>query len=168
LGIVLLAIGIVGMEFYQVETQQNINRGETMIVSSSVAGTYELTYQGLEMAPSQPGIEITQATLTVSQNGRVVGEIKPYQEFFVRQQQPMTIPDIHRNFMSELYVIIAGWEADGSSATFKAYINPFINWLWLGGLVLIFGTLVAAWPSPEPVRRRSRAKSKTGAATQSA
>jgi cytochrome c-type biogenesis protein CcmF len=165
IGVVLLAIGIVGMEFYQIETQQNINRGETMIVSSPVVGTYELTYQDMGMAPSQPGIEITQATLTVSRDGQVVGEIKPYQEFFIRQQQPMTIPDIHRDFMSELYVIIAGWEADGSSATFKAYINPFINWLWLGGLVLIFGTLVAAWPSPEPVKRRSRAKSKTGAVT---
>ncbi len=165
IGVVLLAIGIVGMEFYQVETQQNIDRGETMIVSSPVAGTYELTYQDLGMAPSQPGIEITQATLTVSRNGQVVGEVKPYQEFFIRQQQPMTIPDIHRDFMSELYVIIAGWEADGSSATFKAYINPFINWLWLGGLVLIFGTLVAVWPGPEPARRRSRAKSKTGVVT---
>ncbi|HEY85577.1 MAG TPA: heme lyase CcmF/NrfE family subunit [Chloroflexi bacterium] len=160
IGVVLLSIGIVGMEFYQVETQQNIDRGETMIISSSIVGTYELTYQGMEMAPSQPGIEITQATLTVSQNGQVIGELKPYQEFFVRQQQPMTIADIHRDFMSELYVIVAGWEADGSSATFKAYINPFINWLWLGGLVLVFGTLVAAWPSPEPIRRNRKVKSK--------
>jgi cytochrome c-type biogenesis protein CcmF len=25
-----------------------------------------------------------------------------------------------------------------------------INWLWLGGLVFILGTLVAAWPDRDP------------------
>jgi len=71
----------------------------------------------------------------------------------------MTIPDIHGDFMSELYVIMSGWETGGASATFKAYINPFINWLWLGGIIIVVGTLVAAWPSPEPARRTTGAKS---------
>jgi cytochrome c-type biogenesis protein CcmF len=29
------------------------------------------------------------------------------------------------------------------------YFNPLINWLWLGGFVFIFGTLIAAWPEKE-------------------
>jgi len=39
------------------------------------------------------------------------------------------------------------------SATFKIYLNPLVNWLWLGGIVFILGTLIAAWPDkdPEPV-----------------
>ena len=34
-------------------------------------------------------------------------------------------------------------------ATFKVYHNPLVNWLWLGGLVFILGTLIAAWPEKE-------------------
>jgi cytochrome c-type biogenesis protein CcmF len=26
------------------------------------------------------------------------------------------------------------------------YLNPLINWLWAGSVLLILGTLVAAWP----------------------
>jgi cytochrome c-type biogenesis protein CcmF len=35
-------------------------------------------------------------------------------------------------------------------ATFKVYHNPLVNWLWLGGLVFIVGTFIAAWPDREP------------------
>jgi cytochrome c-type biogenesis protein CcmF len=50
-------------------------------------------------------------------------------------------------------VIVAGWEDGGVTATFKAYVNPLINWLWIGGLVFIIGTAVAAWPDPAEDRR---------------
>ena len=37
------------------------------------------------------------------------------------------------------------------------YINPLVNWLWLGGLVFVIGTLVAAWPDAGEERRRAPA-----------
>ncbi|RME45017.1 MAG: heme lyase CcmF/NrfE family subunit [Caldilineae bacterium] len=153
LGVLFAAIGVIGMEFYQVETQQNVARGESFTITSPFVGTYELTYRNLDTRPGRPGIENTFATLSVSRNGRPAGEITPYREFFVRQQQPMTIPDVNRAFASELYVIIAGWEPGGTSATFKAFINPLINWLWFGGVVMVLGTIVAAWPGRQPARR---------------
>lgn len=154
LGVILTAIGIIGMEFYQVETQQNVRRGESMTISSPFVGTYELTYLDLNAPPKpNPNIEIVEATLQVSRDGRVLGTIQPYREFFIQQQQPMTIPDTHREIATELYVIVAGWEGNGESATFKAFINPLINWIWLGGIVFVLGTIVAAWPDPQPARR---------------
>jgi len=29
------------------------------------------------------------------------------------------------------------------------YRNPLVNWLWLGAILLIFGTFVAGWPERE-------------------
>ena len=49
------------------------------------------------------------------------------------------------------------------SATFKIYHNPLVNYVWLGGLVFIFGTLVAAWPEREPERQRRPAPARTAA-----
>ena len=41
---------------------------------------------------------------------------------------------------------IVGWEEIGFEAsTFKIYRNPLINWTWVGGFILILGTIVAAW-----------------------
>ena len=44
-------------------------------------------------------------------------------------------------------MILVGWESvEQNQATFKVYLNPLINWLWGGAVLLIVATLVAAWP----------------------
>lgn len=157
IGVILIAIGIVGSRFYQVETQQNLAIGESMTISSELLGTYELTYHGLQESPSPDDRLITAANLSVTHNGRPAGELQPVREYFVVQQQPMTIPDKRSTLADDLYVIIGGWEGSGQTATFKAYINPLVNWIWIGGLVMMFGSLVAAWPSAQQSAERVRA-----------
>jgi cytochrome c-type biogenesis protein CcmF len=160
IGIILVAIGIIGSRFYQVETQQNLAVGESMTISSDFIGTYELTYRGLREGASPDDRIITEAILDVSFNGQPAGELTPTREFFVVQQQPMTIPDKRSTLADDLYVILGGWEGSGETATFKAYINPLVNWLWLGGFVFIIGTVVAGWPTPQESSERATAKAK--------
>ncbi len=160
IGIILIAIGVVGSRYYQVETQRNLAVGESMTISSSVIGDYELTYRGLQEGASPDDRIITEAVVDVSFNGAPAGTLIPTREFFVVQQQPMTIPDKRSTLADDLYVILAGWEGSGETATFKAYINPLVNWLWIGGFVLILGTLVAAWPKPQESTQRASQKTK--------
>ena len=108
---------------------------------------------------------ITEAVLSVNFNGQPAGEIVPIREFFVVQQQPMTIPDKRSTLADDLYVILAGWEGTGETATFKTYINPLVNWIWVGGVVFILGTLIAAWPNPTESTQRSAAPVKVRGAT---
>lgn len=159
LAVIVSAIGIIGIEFYQTETQQNVALNESVVISSPFTGTYELTYRGLAPAPSKDAnVEVVMASLDVSQNGTDRGPINPYREFFVRQQQPMTIPDIHHGLVNDLYIVLTGWENAGETATFKVYINPLINWLWFGGVLFVVGTMIAVWPDrkPEPATRSVR------------
>jgi cytochrome c-type biogenesis protein CcmF len=52
-------------------------------------------------------------------------------------------------------VLLVDWKPIGvQGATFKVYLNPLVNWLWLGGFVFIFGTLIAAWPDKHDWRSR--------------
>jgi cytochrome c-type biogenesis protein CcmF len=37
---------------------------------------------------------------------------------------------------------------------FRANVNPFVVWLWLGGAIALAGGLLAIWPAPEARRRR--------------
>jgi cytochrome c-type biogenesis protein CcmF len=39
-------------------------------------------------------------------------------------------------------------------ATFRLIVNPMATWIWVGGLVVLAGALVALWPSPLTARRR--------------
>jgi cytochrome c-type biogenesis protein CcmH/NrfF len=37
-------------------------------------------------------------------------------------------------------------------------VNPFVFWIWVGGVVMIFGTFIALWPQAEVVRVEGRAR----------
>ena len=39
-------------------------------------------------------------------------------------------------------------------ATFRILVNPMVTWIWVGGLILLGGALIALWPSPLTARRR--------------
>jgi cytochrome c-type biogenesis protein CcmF len=119
-----------------------------------------LTYHGLRDGASPDDRIITEAVLSVTYNGRPAGSLIPTREYFVVQQQPMTIPDKRSTLADDLYVILAGWEGTGETATFKAYINPLVNWLWIGGFVFILGTIVAAWPTPKERREEVTAQAR--------
>jgi cytochrome c-type biogenesis protein CcmF len=152
-GVLMMALGVIGTNFFQSETQRNLAVGESMTITSALTGEYQLTYQGLESLPAPEDVSRTGGTLLVSRGGRVIGELRPTHDFFIPQQQPMTIPAMRYSLIEDLYVIVAGWEDGGATATFKAYVNPLVNWLWIGGLVFILGMAVAAWPDAAEDRR---------------
>lgn len=157
LGVVLMAIGIIGIELFQTETQGTIPQG-----GSVTLGDYRLTYKELAMFDTADGRNVARAVLSVEKNGKYVGDLYPRRDFFFESQQPMTIPGVRSTWEDDLYVILVDWlPVSSQGASFKVYVNPLVNWLWLGGFVFILGTLVAAWPDKDPeyeparVRRRS-------------
>jgi cytochrome c-type biogenesis protein CcmF len=145
LGVVLIAVGIIGSQTYQQQTQANLRPGESMSI-----GPYTLTYQGHRQRHSADDVLVTEAVLDVARDGRPAGTVRPSREFYFNFQQVMTIravlfnPPV--NLREDLYVIFAGLDESGDSASFKVYVTPLIIWLWVGGFVFTFGTLFAAWP----------------------
>lgn len=62
---------------------------------------------------------------------------------------------VRSSLADDFYVLLVGWEPISTGgATFKVYLNPLINFVRLGGLIFVFGTLVAAWPDAEPEAER--------------
>jgi cytochrome c-type biogenesis protein CcmF len=164
-GIVLMGVGVIGTHFYQQETQQALAVGQSFSI-----GDYQITFQRLEWVPSgQPDKQIVSARVNVEQGGKFLATVRPYQEQYQNGER-MTPPALWGTMKEDLYVLLGGYEADGSLATFKVFINPLVNWLWLGGLLHILGTLVAAWPDAAEERRvvsvRRQTLSTAGAAGQ--
>jgi cytochrome c-type biogenesis protein CcmF len=48
-------------------------------------------------------------------------------------------------------------------AQFHFIVSPLVMWIWLGGLIVIAGALIAIWPAPSAVRRRVAARSRAHA-----
>ena len=152
LGVVLMALGIIGIELFQTETQGTLARGEQLTL-----GQHVLVFEGLTQFGTPDGREVSRAEVSVYKDGRFVGQLFPRQDFYVAANQPMTIPGVRSTLEEDLYLLLVGWEPIAQQgATFKVFHNPLVNFVWLGGVVFILGTLVAAWPDREtaPLRRR--------------
>lgn len=152
LGVVLMAIGIIGIEMFQTETQGTIPQGGQITL-----GRYTMTYDSLANFDYKDGRNIARAVVSVYKEGRYVGELYPRRDYYYESQQQMTIPGVRSTLEDDLYVLLVDWQPiSATSATFRIYHNPLVNWLWIGGLVFILGTLVAAWPDRDPALVRVR------------
>jgi cytochrome c-type biogenesis protein CcmF len=101
--------------------------------------------------------------VSVFRDGNYIGELYPRRDFFYESQQPMTIPGVRSTLEDDFYILLVDWQPISTqNATFKIYHNPLVNWVWLGGLVFILGTLVAAWPDKEPSPVRVKPYRATG------
>lgn len=161
IGIVLMALGVIGIEMFQTETQGTIRPGESLSLSG-----YTVTFRELADFDTADGRNVARAVVEVTRGGKVLGELYPRRDYYYAQQQPMTIPGVRSTMEDDLYVLLVDWQpisADG--ATFKIYHNPLVNWLWLGGLVFIVGTFVAAWPDKDPAPARARVQVRREAAS---
>jgi len=151
LGVTLMAVGIIGIEMFQTETQGALKPGESLQL-----GRYAVTYRSLAQFDTPDGRNVARAVVDVSRDGKPLGELYPRRDYYYDSQQPMTIPGVRSSVEDDLYVLLVDWQPISSEgATFKVFHNPLVNWLWVGGLVFILGTFVAAWPSreqPVPVR----------------
>jgi cytochrome c-type biogenesis protein CcmF len=160
LGVVLMAFGIIGIELFQSETQATLSTGEQLTL-----GRYVMTFDALDQFDTPDGRNVARAVTTVYQDGRQVDEIFPRKDYFYISQQSMTIPGVRSTLEDDFYVLLVGWEPAGGSATFKVYHNPLVNFVWLGGLVFIIGTMVAAWPDHKRKPVTSRLDTQTSFAS---
>jgi cytochrome c-type biogenesis protein CcmF len=156
LGIAVIGLGVIGSTLFQQETQQTLAVGQSLTV-----GGYTMVYGGFKGGQvAEDGRVMDIALVSVSRNGQKLADLRPRRDLFpdASGTNTMTIAGSYSTLENDFYVILVGWnEVDASSATFKVFINPLINLVWWGGIVLIIGTFVAAWPNEPSVVEMQRA-----------
>ncbi|MFN3332439.1 MAG: heme lyase CcmF/NrfE family subunit [Caldilinea sp.] len=150
LGIVMIGVAVIGNEFYQQSLSVTLARGE-----SATIGRYELVYNGMASERKSNRIEFNALIDAFNlDSGRQVGAITPQRNIYDKTpDMPTSEVGLHMTPFEDVYVVLNGWESGGATATFTIYINPLTIWMWIGGLVLVLGTMIAAWP--HPTQRRS-------------
>lgn len=141
IAMVVMAIGILGIEIFQTSTQQSLSIGESLEIAD-----YRVQFDSLAQFEHADGRFITRAVMSIFKDSDFVQEIYPRFDLYP-SGQPMTIAGIRSTLVDDLYVVLVNWEDISSAqAPFKVYHNPLINWLWIGSILFILGYLVAAWP----------------------
>jgi cytochrome c-type biogenesis protein CcmF len=150
LGIAVIGIGVIGSSMFQMEARRTLAMGEFYRLSDD----YSLTYQSFESGTAEDGRLVYRTTLILGDaEGNYIATIEPRVDQY--PMQGMMIAGAHSTFERDFYVLLDSYREDGSLANFVIYINPLVNLVWWGGIILIIGTLAAAWPKeilPENVR----------------
>ncbi|HET8628010.1 MAG TPA: heme lyase CcmF/NrfE family subunit [Thermomicrobiales bacterium] len=143
LGIVAIALGIVGSQLYQVERQVTLRPNQTAQI-----GQYTVQFQG-RREYTVADRRVDEGDLLISQGGATVAEMRPSKSFYQGfEDQATTSVAIRTTPLEDLYIVLNGWDSQGAS--FLLVVNPMVVWLWAGGAIVLVGTVFALWPRPLP------------------
>ena len=141
LGVVLIILGIAGSMTYSLEKEATLALKQELQI-----GNYRILFEGLK-GSRQPTHFRVEGAFRVFHNGSDDGILTPALKFFPTQQSPIGRA-VHQSSLSEdIYLILSGFsELDRNHATLKALVRPLVIWMWIGGFVIAFGTLICIWP----------------------
>ncbi len=145
-GMVMVFVGIIGSSAFQLEATAQLRHGESFSI-----GPYALKFVDTTSSHDEHK-DVLSATLEVTRHGEPVTTLTPEKWFYRASEQPTTEVAIHGlfnwppNLTDDLYTILVSNDPQSGGYTFKAYLNPLVSWLWLGGFVVILGTHFAVLP----------------------
>ncbi|WP_337172549.1 heme lyase CcmF/NrfE family subunit [Gemmatimonas aurantiaca] len=152
LGIIMVAAAIAASSSGRVEREATLAPGQTMEVGDGVSVRLK-TLWGREESHRQ----VVGADLEILKNGAVIGLIDPRMNFYHSQEQPVPTPAVRSRVQGDIYANLMAFTPDGQSATLKVILEPFVPWIWIGGLVMAVAATVSAWPTARSTRRAERA-----------
>ncbi len=137
-GIAFIAMGIIGSQNYGLETMKTIEIGDYLEIKD-----YKIVYNKLDQRTE--GIDdIVYADITVFKNGKRLGNYEAQKVFYGNWEEPSTEVAIISSPMEDLYIVLSAWEQDGRG-TFIVKVNPMMNWMWAGSIMIVIGSLFAVW-----------------------
>ncbi len=105
LGLVLLAVGVIGSHFFQVQQDALLKPGQEI----HIAG-YQFTYLG-NFEETYPGTDTVKAIVQIWHNGQLQAYIYPGRVFYKNfDNQPASLISISTFGLTDFYVFLADWQ----------------------------------------------------------
>ncbi|MEE9445843.1 MAG: heme lyase CcmF/NrfE family subunit [Cocleimonas sp.] len=137
IGMAMTVVGITLVSLYDTEKDVRLEKGQ----SYEMAG-YKFAFEGVESHKVE-NYRANRATMVITQDGKHITTIHPEKRDYGRDAMPMTEAGIDAGFTRDLFVALG--EPLGKNAwSFRIYHKPFVRWIWLGGVLMGFGGLLAA------------------------
>jgi cytochrome c-type biogenesis protein CcmF len=149
-GIVVMFIGLAGSAFNQ-SKELEMGFGDSLQLNN-----YKIICQSFSQ-DSNKEYDTDFALLDVTHNGKLVTHLTPERRVYfpdTDHAQVSTMVAIHQTLAADLYVVFEGRNQDSGRPIIKVFLNPLVNWIWIGVAIVIFGTILALIPSLTPASSR--------------
>ena len=145
LGLVAMYFGFTGAA-YDTEKEAALRPGQSMEVRG-----FTIRYDGVRME-MDPNRRMIFTDLSLLKDGKRIDGLSPAKFIYSKPQETATTEVAIRTRLSEdVYAIMNNVNPQTKLGTFRVIVRPFVLWIWLGGLFLIFGTGICAAPSVREV-----------------
>src|SRR6266699_2574489 len=144
-GVIIIMIGFAGSAFNQ-DTEKEMGFGDQLAI-----GPYTLVCRSYTQEEN-PNYTTEKAIMEVIKGGNLLETLYPESRFYTASQQQQHIPTVRSTFAEDLYLVYEGQNPDTGRPIIKAHLNPLVSWIWVGVLVMVFGTVAALVPNAAPVR----------------
>jgi cytochrome c-type biogenesis protein CcmF len=146
MGIVLMFIGFAGAAF---------NKDATVEVK--LGDKFQLAHYELRVREVNSGendnYQWHRAKIDAYRGGEFLQTLEPERRFYKASRQPNSHVAIRRRLNEDLYLNFASMTEDGQRAIVQAFVFPLVTWIWIGFVVLAFGTFVCLLPNKTRVRQ---------------
>ena len=147
-GVAVFIIGVTVVGGYASENDVRMEPGQTASV-----GGFDFKFDGVAESPG-PNYTASRARITVTREGQAVAVLQPERRFYHVRRSPMTEVAIDRGLTRDLYVALG--EPVGPTAwSVRLHHKPFVNWIWLGCVLMALGGVLAVQDRRYRVRRRA-------------
>ncbi len=149
LGVVLLVIGITASSLFVTQKEVVLGKGDSFSL-----GRYDLVFRGVHYI-SNDAKDGFSAEFSIENSGKNVATIYPEKNIYKyegnREINQETEVALRSTFRDDLYLILSEVDVSGR-VNVRALLNPMVNWIWAGGVVIVLGATIAMWPE----RRRKK------------
>ena len=144
MGMVLIFVGLAGAAF-----NRDVQK-EMQIGSSLAIGRYNLILQSFDSKPEK-NYTAERMIVEVMRDNKPLMMLYPERRFFPSSEQSGTMVAIYSTLREDLYVVYAGQSPDNQTPVIHVYLNPLVKWIWLGGSIVVLGTIVTLLPNRRAV-----------------
>lgn len=142
LGVVIIAVAFAASSSYVRQAEFTLTPGQ----SAEFAG-HTLTYEGQNVKQEAAKI-VDQVLIRIDGTGPWAPSLNK----FANGNQTIGTPSVRSTFTDDVALSVVDIkDGDNGAITIRVTVQPLIIWLWIGGGVMAFGTLLAVFPG----RRRN-------------
>ena len=140
-GMVLIFIGLAGAAF-NTEAQKPMNIGDALKL-----GPYTLVLQSADTKAEKNYTAQRMIVEVLKGNKQIMMLYPEKRQFQGNEQAAGTMVAIYSTLREDLYVVYAGMDPEANVPVIHAFLNPLVKWIWLGGVWVVMGTLLALMPN---------------------
>jgi cytochrome c-type biogenesis protein CcmF len=136
-GIAVFVVGVSLTSIYSQEKDIRIEQGQ-----SYKLGGYDFLFKGAKRIKG-PNYLADRGEVVVSRDGAHVATLYPEKRNY-RSGMPMSEAGIDAGITRDLFVALGEPLGKDGAWSLRIYHKPFVRWIWLGGLLMALGGLLAA------------------------